>query len=51
MNDMQEHMRDQYRQQQQQQPSSGYKPNTPPTADQAKKPVDPGDYIEFEESK
>ncbi|MCK7558522.1 hypothetical protein MKQ70_27420 [Chitinophaga sedimenti] len=47
---MQEHMREQFRQQEQ---SSGYTQNTPPPqpSERPDKPADRGDYIEFEEVK
>jgi hypothetical protein len=50
MNDMQEHMREQFRQQEQ---SSGYTQNTPPPQpnERPDKPADRGDYIDFEEVK
>ncbi|WP_295125942.1 hypothetical protein [uncultured Chitinophaga sp.] len=50
MNDMQEHVREQYRQQQES--STGYTANPRQQAtEQVKKPVNPDDYIEFEETK
>ncbi|UYQ92718.1 DUF4834 family protein [Chitinophaga horti] len=51
MNDVQEHMREQFRQQQQQ--SSGYSTPNPnaQTAEKVRKAPDSDDYIDFEEIK